>query len=342
MVIPKPADPFYHLISLNLTYSEEKHYAVIKFNLNELFRMRWMLALIFLEGILYCCILLFEPAASDMTAILLQIGFLLNLFFGSYYASRLSDPDYREMLDTLKPALPLFIGSSIVTIVLVNLIHLALLSVIAVILYLIGHLPAWLMAELLRQNFIYFFINQISSALLGYLIGYLITHRLKYLILISVSFLISPVSKLALPYVRFIALINLGPANFNIAPNYLYGFDTEITCFFHFSTFCLLLLTLLSILVGIRLNRKKVFSLTFLLLILTGICAWQWTQPAWLRRPFYSNGSPLAESVYDSNYYRLYQAPDPADYPVHYLIREMKIDPDDRFTVRFVCWTKIL
>lgn len=299
---------------------------MIKINLKELHRTKWIYLILMIELIFYSYILYTEPFSSDKTTIFLQITFILNMIFGANYAFRLTNEDYKDVMDSFHRTLHRYISASFATIFIVNLINFLLLSLIALIMFYMGKFPLWLFKDLILVNFIYFLINNVSCAVGGFIIGFLIPHRIKYLFLLILSFIVSPVSKFVLPYIGLFSTFNLGPYSIDVTANYLYGFDTEITRLFKFLTILIALLFLCLILLYQRIKAPKLIPIGVLLLVTLVVSAWQWSLPAWLRRPFGSNGDPLAEYNYDFKYYSGHLSPDPEKHPINYQIQNMNIN----------------
>lgn len=295
-------------------------------HLKELNRTRWIYVFLGLELLFYTYIMYTEPLSAHGITLFLQVSFLLNMVYGANFAFRMTSEDYRDAMASLGTRMYHYIFASFLTIVLVNLIHFFLLTGISLVMRLSGHIPPWLFNEVFSLHLIYIFINNITCAVIGYLIGYLIQHRIKYLALLFLSFTVSPVSKIVLPYVSLFSWLNLGPYSVNIAQNPLYGFDTEVTRLFKFLTILLSLLLLLTLIITARIKSKKFLPVTLLLLASVIFSAWQWSQPAWLRRPMGSNGDPLAENNYDFKYYSMAPLPNPELYPITYEINHMNIN----------------
>lgn len=314
------------MLIINSIVFDHEGLAMIKINLKELHRTKWIYGFLAAELFFYSYILFTEPFSTVATTIFLQISFLLNMLYGANFAFRLTNEDYKNAMDSLGPNLHRYVSASFTTILLVNLINYLLLSGISLMMLFLGRFPSWLFREILQLNLMYFLVNNLSCAAAGYIIGFLVVHRIKYLFLLILSFIVSPVSKIVLPYVSFFSVFNLGPYSVNVVQNQMYGFDTEITRLYKFLTILTALLLFGLILLYRRIKVHKLAPVTALLLAALIFSAWQWSVPAWVRRPLGSNGDPLAEDNYDFKYYSTYLAPDAAQHPVNYRISDMKID----------------
>lgn len=229
-----------------------------------------------------------------------QLISIVYIFTSLYFSSRIEEDSLKETFDFYKNKRIEYFLSYIFSMSIISFFTFLISSLFIFIISKVIHIKLWCYLDTINTLFLYSFLYSVAYMLIGFFVGKIVKGKMKYFVALVLTFIISPMSTILLPYVSFVYKLTFGPPNIRASYLTYYGFDVETVRYYKCISICLILFSLILIFkekIESKTNKIMVsFSLIFSILF-----AFLYFKPHWVYKSLHQDESSYL--TYDSNYY---------------------------------------